>query len=64
MKKAPENKMITPQKEVNKKISLLCIKECEMPGVGSWKSGQIVDCEATIQKIADNPNFVKHGEDK
>lgn len=66
MKKDYKNKMVEPGEESTKasakKFSLLCIRGCDMPGVGCWKSGEIIDKPEVIARIGDNPNFVKNEE--
>lgn len=69
MKKSPENKMITPNKESNKAVErpapasakkrgLVCIGECVMPGIGHFFGGQKITDPAIIEKIgANHPNF-------
>lgn len=36
----------------------ICIRECDMPFVGSFKAGQVVTDPQLLEKIGDNPNFV------
>ena len=36
---------------------LVCIGECEAPGVGAWKIGDKISDPALIDKFRDNPNF-------
>ncbi len=38
---------------------LMCARECEMPGIGHFKSGQIITDQFLIARIGDNPNFEK-----
>lgn len=42
---------------VSKPKKLICLRECDMPGVGSFKGGEIIEDELKIARIADNPNF-------
>lgn len=67
MKKDYENKKIKTEETKHKspKIStLLCIHECEMPGVGYWKAGDVIRDASVIAKIGNNPNFIKNEEGK
>ena len=48
------NEVPTPQKPGDKRI---CVRECVIPGVGSFLHGQTVDDPATIAKISESPCF-------
>jgi len=40
-----------------KPTALVCIRECEAPGIGAWKVGDIVEDERALEYLKDNPNF-------
>lgn len=46
-----------PRETVIRSKCLRALRECEMPGVGAFKSGDIITDPEKIQRIADNPNF-------
>ena len=35
----------------------ICVKECNVPGVGTWKSGDTISDEETILKVKGSPYF-------
>ncbi len=41
----------------NDKKRLLCTRDSDMPGIGYFKSGSIIEDADTISKIGTNPNF-------
>ena len=57
MKKNYRNKAIEEGQESTKAKKLICLRECEMPGVGLFKKDQVIEDEDLISKIDDNPNF-------
>lgn len=34
-----------------------CLRECHMPGVGSFQTGELIEDKEKIALINDNPNF-------
>ena len=64
MKKNYRNKMVSDSENKEPSRRLICIRECEMPGVGFWKSGDIVVDENKISQIGDNPCFEEIKEEK
>lgn len=70
MKKKYDNKMMDSAEVDNKKADappiptkLICTAECEMPGVGYWKGGDVITDQNIINKVIGNPNFVELKED-
>lgn len=45
----------TPQ--IRKPKKLRCLREAEMPNVGIFQAGDVIDDQRIIASIADNPNF-------
>lgn len=43
----------------NEPIKMICLRECEMPGIGLFRHGQIIEDQLLIARIGDNPNFEK-----
>lgn len=37
--------------------SLICVKECNVPGVGTWPAGAIITDPDTISKVQGSPYF-------
>jgi hypothetical protein len=56
--KKDRNKMMTAEKsETKSDPSLICVSECNVPGVGTWKTGDRISDPETISKIAGSPCF-------
>jgi len=55
MKKNYTNKMMTEKKEKIKR--LIVLKECEAPGIGAWKAGDVITDPKIICIMKENPNF-------
>ena len=56
MKKKYENKMVNETSEKQPK-SLKVLRECNVPGLGAWKRGEIITNKVIIKRMKDNPNF-------
>jgi hypothetical protein len=60
MAKKYKDKMMETDTE-SKQAELLVLRDCEMPFIGQFKSGQVISDQETIRKIGDNPNFERRG---
>jgi hypothetical protein len=52
MRRHYENKQMKPSGE-----ELLCVRDCEAPGYGAWKSGEKVRDPKLVERLKGNPNF-------
>lgn len=52
-----ETNSINKMPDVRPAKKLRCTRECEMPWIGYFKSGDIVEDQRKVALIADNPNF-------
>jgi hypothetical protein len=58
----PQVKQRAPDIKTGKQLR--CTRDCDMPGIGLFRSGDLVDDQRAVAIIADNPNFeeVKGGQ--
>lgn len=54
MKSKYENKSIGDTEK------LVCINECECPGLGTWKPGDVVTESKIVSYLINNPNFKRN----
>jgi hypothetical protein len=60
MKKQESREMSGEEPRVKTKAlpkKLRCLRECDMPGVGLFQAGDVIEDAGKIRLIADNPNF-------
>ncbi len=64
MMKDSKNRAMKPEGVSTKKF--LVLRGCEMPHVGAWKTGDVIEDPEIIEKVKDNPNFkpIKEGKSK
>lgn len=43
---------------------LVCIRECEAPGIGHWNVGDVITDPDLVERFKDNPNFRDTKEEK
>jgi hypothetical protein len=55
MKKYSDKMMHPIDKAVEE--TLMCQRECEAPGIGSWKPGEKISDPELVKRFRDNPNF-------
>lgn len=59
-----EDKMMRPEEVHTLEVSpapetLTCVRECVMPGIGTFAHGQIITDPAIIAQISGNPHFMR-----
>jgi hypothetical protein len=60
MKKGYSDKMISnPDNKAELPTALVCVRECNVPGVGSWKVNEEISDPAIIEKIVGNTHCFK-----
>jgi hypothetical protein len=56
VKKDYKHKMLNPE-DGAPSLSVTCIQECNVPGVGTWKAGDVITDPVVIGKISGSPYF-------
>lgn len=46
-------------KSGGKNMRLKCIRECWAPGLGEFKTGEILSGTDLVEKLKENPNFIE-----
>jgi hypothetical protein len=61
MKKYRNKMMISEgvSESTTKEFIFICVQECNVPGVGTWKSGDKITNPEIIEKISGSPCFKK-----
>lgn len=57
MMKKERSKEMSGQEPTSKNKKIRCIRECEMPLVGHFNDGDVIEDDGKISAIGDNPNF-------
>lgn len=59
----PEYKNKEMKSEKIEQLRLKCIRDCWAPGLGEFKTGEILSGELLVSKMKNNPNFVTYNEE-
>lgn len=57
MMKKERSKEMTGEEQTAKNKKIRCLRECEMPLIGLFQVGDVIEDQGKIAAIGNNPNF-------